>query len=590
MIFWPRWHSPPAASPIALGRRQSLKHATALATLVLLTLLEFAAMLVAQQSNSGPPRPGSVAGFVSAAQFSGSDWLARVNAASGTLVNGGTIEVPDSIAGRATTIGTIASNITLEFTGSGTFGFCQINVGQFSKIYNNDALLQIKGSNCIGINQPNGAPLQTTDKFILDGLRVDCNEQPNSTGVFVGGDHAQASVRNLTVVNCTTAGLRLDGAQFGEYANVSLYNNFVGLKIYSTPAGGGGNANTFYGLKVVGSTVGVLIVANSVLGMGADYFVNPSLLENSTAAMAVFGNTWPTDVHWYGGAPEHTAEKKAQATVTIDGRVVKQASIYANFAKVTLNEVAIAEASVSPFVRAENSSLITLNNVFGYGNPSGLLVSADATSTTALEGSLSATGMIENVVSYPPILRGGYVRMFGVPISSPNPLVPNAYSKNSATPPIADTMGARSSATATDAWLGPVTTVVHTTEPGNQEYNRANFGNVISTPTSHKSNILVSILLKASVNCNYVLEAYADGYTATNVRLTAGRWTRAVILKPNAAAGTSFTLMGWPNDSSGPTVSFGRLEVLTEPVGSWESEGYAGMVLTTGAVNPNGTH
>ena len=129
--------------------------------------------------------------------------------------------------------------------------------------------------------------------------------------------------------------------------------------------------------------------------MGADYFVNPSLLENSTAAMAVFGNTWPTDVHWYGGAPEHTAEKKAQATVTIDGRVVKQASIYANFAKVTLNEVAIAEASVSPFVRAENSSLITLNNVFGYGNPSGLLVSADATSTTALEGSLSATGMIE---------------------------------------------------------------------------------------------------------------------------------------------------------------------------------------------------
>ena len=167
-------------------------------------------------------------------------------------------------------------------------------------------------------------------------------------------------MRNVTVVNCTTAGLRLDGAQFGEYANVSLYHNPCRVEDGSTPSGGGGNSNTFYGLKVVGSTVGVLIVANSKFGMGADYFINPSLLENSAAAMAVFGNTWPTDIHWYGGAPEHTGERGGPATVTIDGRLIKHACIYANLARVSLSDVSIAEATVDPFIRAENSSGVIL--------------------------------------------------------------------------------------------------------------------------------------------------------------------------------------------------------------------------------------
>jgi hypothetical protein len=574
---------------LAQGLRHSSKHHRKTpATLVLLTLLHLSAVLFAQQSYSTPARAGLTAGFVSAARFSGPDWLAKVNAAA-TLLKGGTIEVSDSIAGPATTIGTIPSNVTLEFTGSGTFGFCQINVGQFTKIYNNDALLQMTGSDCAGINQSNSAILQNTDKFILDGVRVDCNQQPNSTGVFVGGGHAQTSMRNVTVANCTTAGLKLDGAQFGEYANVSLYNNFVGLKIYSTPAGGGGNSNTFYGLKVVGSTVGVLIVANSAFGMGGDYFINPSLLENSTAAMAVFGNTWPTDIHWYGGAPEHTGEKKGQRTVTIDGRIVKQASIYANLARVTLSEVSVAEARVTPFIRAENFSEVILNDISGYGNWAGTLISADSSSTTSLEGHINTVGTIQNVISYPPVLRtGGYIRMFGPPLFSSNPDIPNSFTGNSNTPPVADIHGSLSSTTAKDRRMGPVTTVVHAATPGTQESNRVNFGNVVSSQATVPSDILVSILLKASVNCGYVLEGYDDGYTATAVPLEADKWTRVVIFKAKAPAGAGLTLIGWPADSSGPTVSFTRLEVLTSPVGSSDSLGYMGTVLTTGAVNPNG--
>ena len=546
--------------------------------------------LLAQSRDPSPERSEPITeGVLSAAHFPGPDWLAKVNAAAATLSKskGGTIQVPDSISGTAATSGTIPSNVTLEFTGSGTFGFCQIDAGQFTKIYDKDALLQISRSDCIGINQTNSAILQKTDKFVLDGVRLDCNKQPNSTGIFVGAGHAQTTMHNVTVVNCTTVGLRLDGAQFGEYSNVSLYNNFVGLKIYTTLTGGGGNSNTFYGLKAVGNTVGVLIAETSKYGMGADYFVNPSFLSNSVAAMAVFGNLWENDVHWYGGAPEDNGG--GPSTITIDGHLVKQASIYANHARIDLTETSIAEAKINPFIRAENSSVVVLNNISGYGKWDGTLVSTDSASTTTLEGHLSTLGTIQSVVSYPSILRtSGYVRMFGAPVVSSNPLIPNRFSGNSIAPPIADSKGAISSTTVTDQQMGSVTTVVHAKGRGSQENNRVSFGNVVSSPTSHPSTILVSVLVKASVNCTYVLGGYADGYSVTQVPLMAGKWTRVVILKAKAAAGTGFTLVGWPDDSSGPTLSYARLEVLSEPTDSSESVEYIGTVLATGAVNPNG--
>jgi hypothetical protein len=543
--------------------------------------------LSAQQSQPQVnPAETSFAGIVSAAHYSGPDWVAKVNAAAAIMSKGGTIEVPDSLAGPAMTIGSIPSNVTLAFTGTRTFGFCQINVGQFTKIYSKGALLQISRSDCIGINQTNSAILQKTDKFILDGVRLDCNKQPNSTGIFVGADHAQTAMHNVTVVNCTTAGIRLDGAQFGEYSNVSLYNNFVGLKIYTTLTGGGGNSNTFYGLKAVGSTVGVLIAETSKFGMGADYFVNPSFLSNSVAAMAVFGNVWENDVHLYGGAPEDNGG--GPSAITIDGHLVKEASIYANHARITLTEASIAEAKINPFLRAENSSAVILDNCSGYGKWDGTLVSTDSTSTTTLEGHLSTLGTIQNVVSYPDVLTtSGYVRMFGPAILLSNPSIPNHFSGDSRKLPIADINGSVSYTTVTDRQMGSATTVIHAKVRGSQEKNRVNFGNVVSTLISHPSDILVSFLLKASVDCTYMVGGYADGYTVVSVPLKAERWTRVAILKANAAVGTEFKLVGWPDDSTGPSVSYTELEVLAEPTGSVESQTYSGMILRTGAVGRN---
>ncbi len=531
-----------------------------------------------------PLQAESVAsGVVSAATFPGSDWLAKVNAAALALPRGGTIDIPDSIAGGTAAVGAVPGNIALIFTGRATFSFCQINVGPFTKIYGHGALLKISGPNCGGIRQDHPAILQTTDKFIVEGLRIDCDLQPESTGIFVGANHAQTAMRDVTVANCTT-GIRLDGAQFGEYANVSLYHNQAGLKIYTTLKGGGGNSNSFYGLKAVGNTVGILIAETASFGMGPNYFINPSLLSNSVASMAVFGHSRPAEVHWYGGAPE--ANGGGPDSITIDGHQIKQASIYASLARLTLNEVEIEEATISPVIRAEDSSAIVVDNVSGYGRWDGTLVSTDRTSSTILEGRLDVLGTIENVVSYPKALASpAYVRMSGAPLLSLNRLIPNEFHGDVMTPRPADIKGSVSAGTMRDLQMGPVTTVQHSARRGGQDDNRINFGMV--APASAPGGVLLSILLKAQVGCTYNLGIYGDGYTTTKVSLVAGQWTRIVIYRAKSPPGKAITLVGWPADASGPAVSFTALQVTIEPTATLAARGYAAAVLSTGAVNPN---
>ncbi len=527
-----------------------------------------------------PAMQNPATGAVNAGMYPGPDWISRVNAAALALERGGTVEVPDSLAGSASTIGVIPSGVALHFTGAATFGFCEIRLGKFSKIYGRGALLQMTAPNCGGVRQQNHADLQATDKFLIDGLRIDCAQQPGTTGIFIGSTHAQAAMRDMTVANCTT-GLWLEGAQFGEYANVSLYHNETGLKLYSTMSGGGGNSNTFYGLKAVGNTVGVLIADIGVFGMGPNYFLNPSLLSNSVAAMAVFGNRVPSEVHWYGGAPE--VNGSGPEAIRIDGRLIKRSTIYANLARITLTEVEIEEAKINPVIRAENSSAITLNNVSGYGRWDGTLVSADHGSSTSLQGRLEVLGTIENVVSYPALLSSsGYVRMFGAPARFPESGLGMIQERTFIKLHPVDFRGSFATGEGRDPAYGSVITVHHAPEPGSQEKNRINFGNVVESDGDRP--VLATVLLKSNVDCLYNVGAYADGYSRTRVPLLANHWKRVVILQ-GKSTGKKFMLIGWPEDARGPIISFAGLQVMATPSGVEENQNP--MKLVSGESNSN---
>jgi hypothetical protein len=537
-------------------------------------------------SSAGGDDSGSTRGVLNAGAFVGMDWVEKVNSAARTLPNGGTIEVPDSIAGLATTTGTIPSNVSLEFTGSATFGFCQINLGKFAKIYNRDALLQMSshGSGCIGINAVDGAILQTDDKLILDGLRVDCNGQPGSTGIVLGRSGSQYTMRNVSVQSCSTVGLLLDGGQFGEYYNVSLYNNQVGLKIYTVAGAGGGNSNTFYGLRAVHNTVGVLISESTSFGQGPNYFINANLLSNTVAGYAVFGKVGEA-LHIIGGTTE--VNGGGPSTSTIDGRVIKRAAIYSNFAAVYVSQFYVAEATISPWAIIDNKSRLTLDNVYGYGNPAGTLVTSDASSKVFLQGVIDTTGAIQNVFAYPSTLSGGgHLKISGVPVVSLDEGIPNAYAGNAMAPAFEDIEGSASQGTETDRQMGPVRAVTHAAFQGSSKKNRANFGKLLAVPTKETSDMLLSILLKSSVNCTYAMEGVDIPNSAFQFPLLAGQWTRVVLYVGEQGAGSSFTLVGYPTDSSGPTVSFARLELLATETSRPGQHGYFGPVLATGAVNP----
>jgi len=177
---------------------------------------------------------------------------------------------------------------------------------------------------------------------------------------------------------------------------------------------------------------------------------------------------------------------------------VKPASIDANLARISLTEVSIAEASVSPFIRAENSSEIILKQCLGIRKLAGTLVSADSSSTTSLQGYINIVGTIQNVISYPSVLRtSGYVRMSGSPFSPPIQISPTALSEIQMLRQSPILRGRCPLRSQNDQQMGPVTTVKHSATVGTQENNRVNFGNIVSRAAAFSGDILVSVLVES---------------------------------------------------------------------------------------------
>ena len=60
-----------------------------------------------------------------------------------------------------------------------------------------------------------------------------------------------------------------------------------------------------------------------------------------------------------------------------------------------------------------------------------------------------------------------------------------------------------------------------------------------------------------------------------------------VIYQARLPAGKNFTLVEWPEDDTGPSISFSGLPLLSVPRNSLHALGFMGTMLPTGAVNSN---
>jgi hypothetical protein len=319
--------------------------------------------------------------------------------------NGCTIEIPDSVAdnGSATTP-TIPNNVNLRFTGSANFTVCTIHAGGYGDYNLGNVTLTLSGSNCTAISQTNVVTMQTSQKWILHGGKIDCNSQVGGTGVFVG-NHTTTVIRDMNFYRCLdatssatapTGGLVLFGAQFDWFDNLKFYDNYVGLKLYGLAAAGGGQSNHFNNLTVVGagnSTTPLCVLLyeqGSTYSMGPNYFTNFTPQSCSVAAMGIIGAPgWPTITYINGGAPERNGG--GAASVAIDGVTIKQASTYQNHGFLYWTNVQLAEATINPIVFSENKSQAIFINPVG-GNGHEIFSQTDGTSESYVFGKNNAAG------------------------------------------------------------------------------------------------------------------------------------------------------------------------------------------------------
>ena len=337
----------------------------------------------------------------------GTHWTDKLVTAyrSAPCASGCTIEIPDSVAddGSATTP-TIPSNVNLKFTGSANFIVCTIHAGSYGDYDLGNVTLTLSGSHCTAISQTNFVSMQTSQKWILHGGKIDCNSQVGGTGVFVG-NHTTTAIRDVNFYRCLdttstaaapTGGLVLFGAQFDWFDNLKFYDNYVGLKLYGLPAAGGGQSNHFNNLTVVGAgnfTTPVCVLLyeqGSTLSMGPNYFTNFTPQSCSVAAMGIIGSPeWQTITYINGGAPEH--DGGGASSVTIDGVTIKQASTYQNHGFLYWTNVQLEEATINPVVFSENNSQAIFLNPVG-GNGRQIFSQTDSTSESYVFGKNNTAG------------------------------------------------------------------------------------------------------------------------------------------------------------------------------------------------------
>lgn len=543
-----------------------------------------------------------------ASQFSGTAWTDKVVSAYGAAAcsSGCTVLVPDSIAGDGSaTTPSLPSNVTVQFTGSADFTFCQITMGKFSKIYNRDSRLIMKGggSGCSGIVHTTPATMQETDKTVLWGVRVDCQSQPASTGISFTGGSAQDWFEGVSVGHCgdstaNTAGLFLQD-QFGHFSNLNLWSNYVNLKMYTTNAQPGVSSNTFYDLKMTSAGSGVsAVLTNNATGQSQldNVFINSQCQSNTLVCMAAFGSSTVAQggmsFTWKGAAPE--VNGTAGTTVTIDGFVVKKAgAIYLNDAVASVDEVDFADANASPDILVENHSRANITSSYGFSNQFGYLVQADATSISCPYGSMSALGVIQNAVCYPNAIwdvgdsAGGAIQ--GVPNSYLTTDVTNTFTGNVIAPAFTSTTGTSSNALANDPIYGTVNTVTFAGSAGSSSSNRVLFANAASTSAATDNIATVNVYCSAATSLSLYMSNGGGFYTPNGIifNCPSQQWTRALMYQRNVTSGSSMILTVYPNDTVGATVSFTRLEVATPATGSVQAAQTWAQILG-GAVNPNG--
>lgn len=448
--------------------------------------------------------------------------------------------------------------------GAGTFMITALTLGNYTKLLgsgNNETIITRFSGTATMITSATytGGPvgLNATDKCIISDIRV---EGGGTAGTGINLLNHSAIVMNRVIVSNCAVGYDLFQTQFCSFYSIMAYQCGVGLYLRSGSTGGA-NSNSFYDLRCVYGSVGVIVsgVAGPSFPQHSNYFRNPSLLTNSVCQFAAFGSSASnlSDVTIDGSANE--ASGGGPATYTYDSLVVKQASIYSSSASMNFMNSNLGEPA-DPCIILNSGSRLSISNLRGYAHTFGQLVQTDSTSICCLSGDCMFIGCIDGCTSMRASLRTE-VGISGPPATFLAETIENDITTPSTTGTLTDATGTTSHTTGTDTFFGAYTQVTYAAGAGSSGSNRANF----AIPCT-AGRLVISFNIMSNIN-TFINATIAGDAFGKSFDLFAGVWTRITYVTDMASTGTQ-ALHIFPWNPGGPVIDFCRFHARSGPITS----------------------
>jgi hypothetical protein len=468
------------------------------------------------------------------------------------------------------------NNKTVVFP-TATYAVTSLTTYSFTKIDGqNSTLVQLSGTNPLINHTSTIYLLQTCERCVISDLLLFRNTLTTSTVGFYST--SPTLVLSNVRVEGFDVGFKLETSQFGTFYSVKTYRCNVGLYLISTAIGdpvgqGGGNSYSFYDYQASQSKVGILLSNEGAFPHHSIYFRNPSVLGCSVCGVATFGTS---NVVFDGGAGETNGD--VTSTYTFDGLTIKSASYYFKSSLVSLINTYIAEATVSPAIICETSTVLTLSEVYGYGVVfSSGCIFCDSTSyvvnagSTSLQSSVGASVSGTIMGNTPP----ASTLQLGPPIVYETTNLPNTCTFP-AGGDLADANGTTSSGYGQDSTYGLFTTATF----GTSGAGRMRF----TIPVAADNDLsIVSFSVRAGgntiLNCRF-----SGGQTgSTSTSLFAGRWYRVTWVVSNALIANSGLELNV--DVTGVVIDVCKFQQFTGPPNNSNTISILNAMLA-GAYNP----
>ena len=447
---------------------------------------------------------------------------------------------------------------TIVFFPQGNYLTSVITLNQNQKIYGFGSTLTLSSTTGTLIQCYNSSDaFQTSQYSEVNGFTLIGGQSLTSGSIGLNcGVSARLILRDIRCQNFDV-GFKIPQAQFGSAYSIKSYACNVGLYIKPAVSGGGSNSWSFYDYQGVGNFIAALLINNTTSYPNHSlYFRNSSLLGNTGVSFAAFNCQMVT---MDGGAPE--SNNGSTASFTFDGLTIPACSMYSNDSYVNLTNFFVAEASITPFFKAENNSYISLENFLGYGSTQGAIFDCDSTSVVLSSDTISVQTQINNFVGNPLISSA----------DSPGTafqVMDNAYQSisiaNEATSPLTTSLSnfnGASSSTVWDSTRGLVGQLVFNASAGNQDTNRVRF----AATANNAGMAIMGLSVMSSVDTSIKFGVYGSTYQASQkpFKLKAGIWYRLYHVIENSAivAGSYYVL--YPTTAEGPTIQVSQAQILS---------------------------